>query len=212
MRSQKGQGGQVLGRSGSNQEPAGCLPPSLIQLLDIVVDLAQTGSRTSGISLAGIGGKAGKPSPSEKSVSLSSRHFPPLLEVAGSGGVDDTELDGKVRDVDAVRFFQDVFLKTDNVMLQLELLDRLLALFAGHSDNYILVQELRTMPLFIQNMGNFPPILQERVLKVLEYAVTVANCVPEQELLSFTYLLQRPLLSPLRVIVLSFFEKLLSFD
>jgi hypothetical protein len=114
--------------------------------------------------------------------------------------------------VDAVQFFQDVFLKTDNVMLQLELLDRLLALFAGHSDNYILVQELRTMPLFIQNMGNFPPILQERVLKVLEYAVTVANCVPEQELLSLTYLLQRPLLSPLRVTVLSFFEKLLSFD
>jgi hypothetical protein len=68
------------------------------------------------------------------------------------------------------------------------------------------------MPLFIQNMGNFPPILQEWVLKVLEYAVTVANCVLEQELLSLTYLLQQPLLSPLRVIVLSFFKKLLSFD
>ncbi len=186
MRSQKGQGGQVSGKSGSNQEPAGCLPPPLIQLLDIVVDLAQTGSRASWISLAGIGGKAGKPSPSEKSVSLSSRHFPSLLEVVGYGGVDETELDGKVWDVDAVRFFQDVFLKTDNVMLQLELLDRLLALFAGHSDNYILVHELHTMPLFIQNMDNFPPILQERVLKVLEYAVIVANFVPEQELLSLT--------------------------
>ncbi|CAM6024333.1 unnamed protein product [Sphagnum balticum] len=126
----KGQGGQVSGRSSSNQEPARCLPPPLIRLLDIMVDLAPT------------------------------------------------ELDGKVRDVDVVQFFQDVFLKTDDVMLQLELLDRLLALFAGHNDNYILVQELRTMPLFIQNMGNFPPILQERVLKVLEYAVTVANCVP----------------------------------
>jgi len=53
--------------------------------------------------------------------------------------VDETELDGKVWDVDVVQFFQDVFLKTDNVMLQLELLDHLLALFAGHSDNYILV-------------------------------------------------------------------------
>jgi hypothetical protein len=38
--------------------------------------------------------KGGKPSLSAKSVSLSSRHFPPLLEVARSWGVDETELDG----------------------------------------------------------------------------------------------------------------------
>jgi len=81
----KGQGGQVSGRSSNNQEPARCLPPPLIRLLDIMVDLAPTGSRASGISLAGIRGKAGKPSPSAKFVSLSCRHFPPLLEVTGSG-------------------------------------------------------------------------------------------------------------------------------
>jgi hypothetical protein len=62
------------------------------------------------------------------------------------------------------------------------------------------------MPLFIQNMGNFPPILQERVSKALEYAVTIADCVPEQEPLSLAYLLQQPLSSPRKVTVLSFFE------
>lgn len=194
----------ALGQSsGTNDVHGGAITPPLIRLLDIMGELAQIGTRASLVhSGSGILGKAGKPP--------TGGQLHPKSELSGVAA--DTELDGKVRDPDSVQFFQDVFLKTENVGLRLELLDRLLRLFASHPDNYVLVQELRTMPLFIQNMGKYPPLLQERVLKVLEYAVMVANCVPEQELLSLCYLMQQPLASSIRIAVLLFFEKLLSFD
>lgn len=188
-------------------ESSDTLPPLLIRLLDIMVEFAQTGSRAPHRSLSGIGGRSGRVTPGKP--------VRALLEGIGSTGSPRTrepDLEGKIGDIQIVQTFQDVFLKTGNLMLQLEVLDRLLRLFASHPDNYVLVQELRTMPLFLQNMGKYPLMLQERLLKVLEYAVTVVNCVPEQELLSLCYLLQQPYASPLRKTVLSFFEKLLSFD
>ena len=180
------------------------IPPQLIRFLDIIGELAQVGIRTSGVhSGSGIAGKAGKPPAGGQ-----------LISKPDSSGslVGGESLDGKLRDRDSVQIFQDLFLKTEIVALRVELLDRLLRLFASHPENYGLVQELRTMPLFIQNMGTYPPLLQERVLKVLEYAVISGNCVPEQELLSLCYLVQQPMGSSLRVAVLTFFEKLLSFD
>lgn len=68
------------------------------------------------------------------------------------------------------------------------------------------------MPLLILNMDGFPPSLQEIILKILEYAVTVVNCIPEQELLSLCCLLQQPITPDLKHTILSFFVKLLSFD
>lgn len=183
------------------------LPPLLIRLLDIMVGFAQSGSRAPFRSLSGIGGRSGRVT--------SGKPVRALLEgisSAGSPRMRESDLEGKIGDTEIVQTFQDLFLRTENLMLQLEVLDRLLRLFASHPDNYVLVQELRTMPLFLQNMGKYPLMLQERLLKVLEYAVTVVNCVPEQELLSLCYLLQQPDASPLRKTVLSFFEKLLSFD
>ncbi|KAD3336633.1 hypothetical protein E3N88_32152 [Mikania micrantha] len=83
-------------------------------------------------------------------------------------------------------------------------------IFSSHLENYMLCQQLRTVPLLILNMGGFPP-LQEIILKILEYAVTV-NCIPEQELLALCCLLQQPITSELKHTILSFFIKLLSFD
>lgn len=188
-------------------ESSETLPPLLIRLLDIMVHFALTGSRAPHRSLSGIGGRSGRLIPGKP--------VRALFEGIGSIVTPQTrepDLEGKIGDIEIVQTFQDLFLKTGNLMLQLEVLDRLLRLFASHPDNYVLVQELRTMPLFLQNMGNYSLILQERLLKVLEYAVTVVNCVPEQELLSLCYLLQQPNASPFRKTVLSFFEKLLSFD
>lgn len=193
--------------NGAGSESSETLPPLLIRLLDIMVDFAQTGSRVPHRSLSGIGGRSGR--------LASGKPVRTLFEGIGSTATSDSrepDLEGKIGDIDIVQTFQDVFLKTGNLLLQLEILDRLLRLFASHPDNYVLVQELRTMPLFLQNMGKYSLMLQERLLKVLEYAVTVVNCVPEQELLSLCYLLQQPYASPLRKTVLSFFEKLLSFD
>ncbi|MCO5567994.1 hypothetical protein L7F22_021690 [Adiantum nelumboides] len=182
---------------GENLEPEGSLPPVLTRLLDILVNLAQVG--VSGVK----GGKAGPVKPASRSF---------LFLDGGVASTDDKLGGGKVKDVEAVQVLQDIFLKTDNVRLQLEILDRLLRIFASHLENYGLCQELRTIPLFILNMATFPEILQERLLKILEYAVTVVNYVPEQELLSLCCLLQQPLPPSMAQRILSFFTKLLSFD
>jgi hypothetical protein len=202
------------------------LLPSLIRLLDILVELAQMGDRAARPpmmttrSLSGIGARSGRLMTTTSNRSCSRAVFEGIGSSSTTTSLEAMEqqqqkqelLEGKVHDIEAVQVLHDVFLKSKNCVLQLDILDRLLRLFASHVDNYAVVQELRTIPLFLQNMGHYPFVLQERLLKILEYAVTVVNCVPEQELLSLCYLLQQPYASPLRGTVLSFFEKLLSFN
>ena len=107
---------------------------------------------------------------------------------------------------------QDIFLKAESRELQAEVLNQMFKIFSSHLENYKLCQQLRTVPLLILNMGGFPPSLQGIILKILEYAVTVVNCIPDQELLSLCCLLQQPISSELKHAILSFFVKLLSFD
>ncbi|KAD3338274.1 hypothetical protein E3N88_33795 [Mikania micrantha] len=167
---------------------------TLSRLLDVLVNLSQTGP--SDIRLTGSKGN-------RKSRSSSSDRFPD----------DSWEKDSyKVKDIDAIQVLQDIFLKADSRDLQAEVLNRMFKIFSSHLENYMLCQQLRTVPLLILNMGGFPPSLQEIILKILEYAVTVVNCIPEQELLALCCLLQQPITSELKHTILSFFIKLLSFD
>ncbi|XP_058770921.1 protein SPIRRIG-like isoform X2 [Vicia villosa] len=181
------------------------LSPTLSRLLDVLVNLAQTGPSESPPTY---GGKGSKPSQSKggghiKSHTLSSDWL----------GDELWEKDNdKIKDLEAVQMLQDILLKASNQELQAEVLNRLFKIFSGHLDNYKLCQQLRTVPLLILNMAGFPSSLQEIILKILEYAVTVVNCVPEQELLSLCCLLQQPITSELKQTILSFFVKLLSFD
>ncbi|KAI5395086.1 protein SPIRRIG [Lathyrus oleraceus] len=181
------------------------LSPTLSRLLDVLVSLAQTGAIESPPTY---GGKGSKPSQSKggghiKSHTLSSEWL----------GDELWEKDNdKIKDLEAVQMLQDILLKASNQELQAEVLNRLFKIFSGHLDNYKLCQQLRTVPLLILNMAGFPSSLQEIILKILEYAVTVVNCVPEQELLSLCCLLQQPITSELKQTILSFFVKLLSFD
>ncbi|XP_057826965.2 protein SPIRRIG isoform X1 [Cryptomeria japonica] len=182
------------------------LPPSLSRLLDVLVNLAQTGPQE---SISASGGRA------SKSVNKAGGHVnrPFFTTECGTGEeTREKKMNGKVKDLEAVRVLQDIFLKADDIGLQLEVLDRILRIFASHLENYKLCQELRTLRLLILNMAAFPQILQEKILKILEYAVTVVNCVPEQELLSLCCLLQQHIPTPLKHSILSFFVKLLSFD
>nr|GEW90029.1 hypothetical protein [Tanacetum cinerariifolium] len=118
----------------------------------------------------------------------------------------------KVKDLEAVQMLQDIFLKSDSMELQVEVLNRIFKIFSSHLENYTLCQQLRTVPLLILNMHGFPNSLQEMILKILEYAVTVVNCIPEQELLSLCCLLQQQITSELKRTILTFFVKLVSFD
>ncbi|XP_044502914.1 protein SPIRRIG-like isoform X3 [Mangifera indica] len=178
------------------------LSPTLSRLLDVLVNLAQTGPTESSE------GKGSKSSQSKGGGHSRSRTTPAdwVGEEMWEQG------NGKVKDLEAIHMLQDILLKADNREVQAEVLDRMFKIFSSHIENYKLCQQLRTVPLFILNMANFPQSLQEIILKILEYAVTVVNCVPEQELLSLCCLLQQPITSELKHTILSFFVKLLSFD
>ncbi|KAF9618607.1 hypothetical protein IFM89_002302 [Coptis chinensis] len=181
------------------------LSPPLFRLLDVLVSLAQTGPNEPTVLVGGKGSKSsyGKASGHSRSRTPSSdRLSDDIWEKDNS----------KVKDLEAIQMLQDIFLKADNTELQAEVLNRMFKIFSSHLDNYKLCQQLRTVPLFILNMAGFPPSLQDIILKILEYAVTVVNCVPEQELLSLCCLLQQPITSELKHTIVSFFVKLLSFD
>ncbi|KAG5250553.1 BEACH domain-containing protein [Salix suchowensis] len=164
------------------------LSPALSRLLDVLVNLSQTGPAE---STTWPGGKSSKPSQTRHSRSRTSS----LDRVSDENWEKDN---GKVKDLEAVQMLQDIFLKADSALLQAEVLNRMFKIFSSHLENYKLCQELRTVPLLILNMAGFPPSLQEIILKILEYAVTVVNCVPEQELLSLCCLLQQPIASELK--------------
>ncbi|KAL5712497.1 hypothetical protein ACHQM5_014664 [Ranunculus cassubicifolius] len=178
------------------------LSPSLSRLLDVLVNLAQTGPNEA-IAISGKGSKSvyGKSGGHIRNRTLSSDRL-----------FDESKDNTKVKDLEAIQMLQDIFLKAGSTDLQAEVLNRMFKIFSSHLENYKLCQQLRTVPLFILNMSGFPPSLQDIILKILEYAVTVVNCVPEQELLSLCCLLQQPITPDLKHTILSFFVKLLSFD
>ncbi|KAL5561827.1 hypothetical protein UlMin_031574 [Ulmus minor] len=179
--------------------------PTLTRLLDVLVNLAQTGPAESSGSSGGKGSKSlnSRASGHNRNRTSSSERF------ADEAWEKDNT---KVKDLDAVHALQDILMKAVSTELQAEVLNRIFKIFSSHLENYKLCQQLRTVSLFILNMADFPPSLQETILKILEYAVTVLNWVPEQELFSLCFLLQQPITSELKRTILSFFSKLLSFD
>ncbi|KAF8394363.1 hypothetical protein HHK36_020571 [Tetracentron sinense] len=191
------------GTGGDNSPPH--ISPSLSRLLDVLVNLAQTGRNE---STGSFGSKGSKPSHSKASGHARSRTLSSDRLTDEIWEKDNT----KVKDLEAIQMLQDIFLKADSTEVQAEVLNRMFKIFSSHLENYKLCQQLRTVPLFILNMAGFPPSLQEIILKILEYAVTVVNCIPEQELLSLCCLLQQPISSELKHTILSFFVKLISFD
>ncbi|KAL3849903.1 hypothetical protein ACJIZ3_011785 [Penstemon smallii] len=189
--------GNFGGKEGNNSPRS--LSPTLCRLLDVIINLAQTGPSD---APASSGLKASTSSHSRSRTSSSDR-------IADDFWEKDND---KVKDLEAVQMLQDILIKAESRELQAEVLNRMFKIFSSHLENYKLCQQLRTVPLLILNMAAFPPPLQEIILKILEYAVTVVNMIPEQELLSLCCLLQQPITSELKHTILSFFVKLTSFD
>lgn len=189
--------------SGRRESSPSHISPVLSRLLDVLVNLAQTG-----LVEPMSGGKGQKSSQSKVAGHNRSR----TSSVDRFGDENREKSNNRVKDLEAIQMLQDIFLKADNVDLQQEVLNRLFKIFSSHLENYKLCQQLRTVPLFILNMAGFPADLQKTIFKILDYAVAVLNCVPEQELLSLCCLLQQPINTNLKDTILSFFLKLLSFD
>ncbi|KAI3449688.1 hypothetical protein Pfo_006353 [Paulownia fortunei] len=191
-----------LRQKGGNDSPQS-LSPTLCRLLDVIINFAQTGPSDASGGLKASKSSHSKPSGHGRSRTSSSDR------IADDIWEKDND---KVRDLEAVQMLQDILIKADSTELQAEVLNRMFKMFSSHLENYKLCQQLRTVPLLILNMAGFPLSLQEIILKILEYAVTVVNIIPEQELLSLCCLLQQPITSELKHTILSFFVKLLSFD
>lgn len=200
MHTAEGKEGENSKEGGHNSQQS--LSPTICRLLDVIINFAQTGpSDASG--LKGSKSSHSKPNGHGRSrTSSSDRVADDIWE----------KDDDKVKDLEAVQMLQDILIKAESTELQAEVLNRMFKMFSSHLENYKLCQQLRTVPLLILNMAGFPLPLQEIILKILEYAVTVVNIIPEQELLSLCCLLQQPITSELKHTILSFFEKLLSFD
>lgn len=181
------------------------LSPVLFRLLDVLVNLVQTGSSdlSSSCGKKGLKTTCGNLAGPYRS---STQSFVRTIEESW-----DKE-NAKVQDLKAIEMLQDIFLTSNSTELQAEVLERMFKIFSCHLDNYKLCQKVRTVPLFISKMTSLPASLQEIIFKILEYAVTAINCVPEQELLSLCYLLHSPITSSLKHAILSFFVKILSFD
>ncbi|XP_065861076.1 protein SPIRRIG-like [Euphorbia lathyris] len=181
------------------------LSPALSRLLDVLVNLSQTGPAE---STGSYGAKLSRASHAKATGHSRSRSS----SIDRSADENWEKDNSKVKDLEAVQMLQDIFLKAESRELQAEVLNRMFKIFSSHLENYKLCQQLRTVPLLILNMGGLSSSLQEIILKILEYAVTVVNCIPEQELLSLCCLLQQPIPSEVKQTILTFFVKLLSFD
>ncbi|CAI5463376.1 unnamed protein product, partial [Closterium sp. Yama58-4] len=180
-------------------EPA--VPSSLVKLLDALVSMAQTvGGDPPRLHTTGTRPFFRSPSGRQKDLSNL-----PGAQVKSLESL-------RVRDPDAVLVLQNVFLETNQLPVQLLVLERLQNLYAFFPENYSVIQELKTFQMLIRNIGQYPRMLQEQLLKVLEYTVIVLNIVPEQELLALCIELQKPVPTSLSRSALIFFNKLLSFE
>ncbi|KAL0295031.1 UNVERIFIED_CONTAM: protein SPIRRIG, partial [Sesamum calycinum] len=177
-------------------DSAHSLSPTLSRLLDVIVNFAQAGP-SDGPGSSGLkSSKSSHPKPNGHGRSRTSSSD----RIADDIWEKDND---KVKDLEAVQMLQDILIKAESTELQAEVLNRLFKMFSSHLENYKLCQQLRTVPLLI-NMAGFPLPLQEIILKILEYAVSVVNIIPEQELLSLCCLLQQPITSELKHTILSF--------
>ncbi|GJP30676.1 hypothetical protein CLOM_g4532 [Closterium sp. NIES-68] len=195
----EGTGGSSPEEAVKSAEPV--VPSALVKLLDALVSMAQTvGGDPPRAHTTGSRPFFRSPSGRQKDLSCL-----PGAQVKSLESL-------RVRDPDAVLVLQNVFLETNQLPVQLLVLERLQNLYAFFPENYSVIQELKTFQLLIRNIGQYPRMLQEQLLKVLEYTVIVLNIVPEQELLALCIELQKPVPTSLSRSALIFFNKLLSFE
>jgi hypothetical protein len=73
---------------------------------------------------------------------------------------------GRVKDSKAAQLLQEIFLETQDLGLRLEIVDRLLGLITGPVENKAVLEDLRTLPVLVKGMPEYPGVLQEELLRV----------------------------------------------
>lgn len=71
-----------------------------------------------------------------------------------------------MKDSKAAQLLQEIFLETQDLGLRLEIVDRLLGLITGPVENKAVLEDLRTLPVLVKGMPEYPGVLQEELLRV----------------------------------------------
>lgn len=73
---------------------------------------------------------------------------------------------GRLRDRKAAQLLQEIFLETTDLRLRLEILARLMGLISGVAENKEVLEDLRTLPVLVKGVPEYPGPLQEELLAV----------------------------------------------
>jgi len=135
---------------------------TLSRLLDVLVNLAQTGPLEHTGSFGGKGSKSShtKTGSHSRSRTLSSDRI--------ADEVWDKD-NNKVKDLEAVQMLQDIFLKADSREVQEEVLNRMFKIFSSDLENYKLCQQLRTVPE--QELLSLCCLLQQPITSELKHTI-----------------------------------------
>jgi hypothetical protein len=96
----------------------------------------------------------------------------------------------RVRNTAAFHMFQGLFAVASDDTVRAHVLDCMLQVYAMSPANYYILKELHMVSGLIDGLDRLSDEIKGRVLKMLEYVVTVVNTVPVLELRSLAGLLQ----------------------
>ncbi|KAK5575935.1 hypothetical protein RB653_007070 [Dictyostelium firmibasis] len=88
----------------------------------------------------------------------------------------------------AFKVLERYFLKSSYEENRVKILDRILSVYSSNTVNFILLQHTSTLTKFIQEYESLSNGLKLHVMKIVCFVVTVLNCVPFQELSTFSLL------------------------
>lgn len=117
-----------------------------------------------------------------------------------------------VRNLQAFQLLSNFFLRSTQAGVQLKLLEAISNVFASNHGNFPALQHLHTLAHFIENLARFSLEVQDAVLRMLVFVATVGGCVPFQELVGLSCLLDSS--PPMNIFVLLFqtVTKLVNYD
>ena len=117
-----------------------------------------------------------------------------------------------VRNRDAFLVLQWFFLHAKQDSSRLKVIELVTRIFAAHPLNYLILQELHTLSLFIQALETISEPLKDSVLRLVVFVVTAVNCVPFHELTALGGMLLPPASFSSVKYILEAMKKMIGFD
>ncbi|EGC32207.1 hypothetical protein DICPUDRAFT_155867 [Dictyostelium purpureum] len=88
----------------------------------------------------------------------------------------------------AFKVLEQYFLKSSYEENRVKILDKILSIYSSNPVNFILLQHTNTLTKLIQDYESLSNDLKYHIMKIVCFVVTVLNCVPFQELSTFSLL------------------------